>query len=307
LLRAFTNLIGDDAFDWLFVQSSTGRALSEQHVKGGMITQPQGFAAVEQHTDQESAEWIATVKNLAHDGSPTSQQTFINDEPPSFTVDPSGGIVVIRITASPAGRGPWQIDYERLDKSGSVEAGPTRVATGTSTTTGVQAVAGVTLSSHTLLVYRWDQTCQAIWLARDGHALTGPFAAPNCDVQRFHPLLDGGLVAETFHGFRGTDLQTQLESEIHDAQTQWDPLPAFLAGKSLREFFMLPGGRGYALRENGTNHSLQTFAPAGNACESVTRPEFDDGPLTIGRDGTLLVQDLRNKGCTFYWWPQLWR
>ena len=163
---------------------------------------------------------------------------------------------------------------------------------------------GVTLSSHTLAVYRWDETCQAIWLDRDGHALSDPFPAPNCQIQQLYPLLDSGLAVETY------DAQTRvthLDGEVHDAQTQWVPLPGFLAGKSIREFFMLPAGRGYALRENGTNHSLQTFAPAGNACSAVTRPELDGGPLSVGRDGTLLVQDLRNTGCKFYWWPQLWR
>jgi hypothetical protein len=219
-------------------------------------------------------------------------------------VDPAGGIVVIRATAPPTGVGPWQLDYQRLDRSGVPEAAPVRFASGTSTRLVTQPVAGVTLSSHTLVVYRWDNKCEAIWLGRGGDALTQPFAVPNCQIQKFYPMLDGGLAVETFVA---PTLETHLESEVHDAQTQWDALPEFLAGKNLREFFMLPGGRGYALRENGTNHSLQTFAPAGNACESVTRPEFDNGPLTIGRDGTLLVQDLRNKGCTFNWWPQLWR
>jgi hypothetical protein len=305
LARA-TPPVGGGASDWLFVQSTTGHTLSEQNSAiGMMLTQPQGFALIDAQNDPQSAEWIVKITNFAHDGSVTSQQGSGGDLNPVFVVDPSGGIVIITGTASPTGVGPWQLQYQRLDRNGVPEAGRVQFASGTSTTNGgIQAVSGVTLTSHTLVVYRWDNKCEAIWLGRGGEALTQPFAVPNCKIQKFYPLLDAGLAVETFDA---PTLVTHLESEVRDGQTQWDPPPDYLAGKNLREFFMLPGGRGYALRENGTDASLHTFAPSGNACAAVTRPELADGPLTIGRDGTLLIQDLRNKGCTFYWWPQLWR
>jgi hypothetical protein len=164
----------------------------------------------------------------------------------------------------------------------------------------------VTLNSHTLVVYKSDDQCEAVWLDRDGHALTQPFAVPNCHISQFYPLLDGGLAVETVVSLT---YQTHLESEVHDGQTEWTSLPDFLANRNLREFFLLPTGRGYALREFKlpADNSIQTFAPAGNACARVTRPELDKGPLSIGRDGTLLVQDFTSAGgCKFSWWPQLW-
>jgi hypothetical protein len=292
-------------YDWLFVRSSDGQVLGEQkfdEVRATILTQPQGFALFGTQPGTQAGTWILSATNVSHEGSIASEQSFTSNVVPSVTQDPAGGIVIITIAGRSVGSGAWEVDYQRLDRSGAPETGRVRVSSGTSAQQVVTPVAGVTLSSHTLVLYRWDGTCQAVWLDRQGNAMTPPFAAPNCQVTQFYPLLDGGLAVEVPNG----PFAPLLAYEIRDGQTQWEALPEFLANKSVAGFFLLPGGRGYALRGTDADRSLHTFDPAGNACASVTRPELDTGLPSIGRDGTLVVQDFAGGHCKFAWWAQLW-
>ena len=36
-------------------------------------------------------------------------------------------------------------------------------------------------------------------------------------------------------------------------------------------------------------------------------PVLDKGPVVIGRDGTLVEQDVSGAACTFRWYPQLFK
>jgi hypothetical protein len=115
---------------------------------------------------------------------------------------------------------------------------------------------------------------------------------------------DGSLALES------PDLEgnTFLAVRFPDAATTSSPLPEFLLDRTkLRELFLLPNGRGYALRQQGADHALEVFSSAGEKCGELTTPELAAGPFLIGRDGTLVEQDDTGAGCTFRWYPQLFR
>ena len=81
---------------------------------------------------------------------------------------------------------------------------------------------------------------------------------------------DGSLALES------PDLEgnTFLAVRFPDAAATSSPLPEFLLDRTkLRELFLLPNGRGYALRQQGADHALEVFSSAGEKCGELTTPE----------------------------------
>ncbi|MGZ5959292.1 MAG: hypothetical protein ACXWLI_12815, partial [Myxococcaceae bacterium] len=146
-------------------------------------------------------------------------------------------------------------------------------------------------------------SCRAVWLDRAGTKVSGEFTPATCRVHRFYPLLDGGLAVET----TSLDASHPVSAAVAPRTTTFGPAPDFLDGLSLRELFPLPEGKGYALREQGAGERFRLLLPQGDRCGELPAPALDRGPVQIGRDGTLVEQDLTGAGCRFRWYPGLFR
>jgi len=221
-----------------------------------------------------------------------------------FFADPAGGMVGIESSQSSTG---WTVTYSRFDAQGKPEGAARTVASAPAGSAGAPwALAGISLQEgHALVLWGFGRSsCTARWLDRGGEPLTEPFDPGRCNARALVPLLDGSLALES------SDLEANafLTVRFPDATSTSTPLPEFLLDRTkLRELFLLPNGRGYALRQQGADHALELFSGAGEKCGELTTPELPAGPLLIGRDGTLVEQDYTGAGCTFRWYPQLFR
>lgn len=290
---------------WAFYRASEGALLSRREWASGLgpvsfLAQPDGFTGIGFAGDasQESLDLYI----LGHDGAELSiahTPAFLGDGDP--VGDPSGGTVLFSVHRDKVA---WLLQFERYDAEGD------RTARGVDGAGGplpadVRWVAGVSTSGDTLVVFgpMSGAPCRAVWLDHDGARVSGDFAPPTCRIHRFYPLLDGRLAVET----ESLDASHSISAAVAPRATAFEASPAFLDGLSVRELFTLPGGKGYAVREQGAGERFRLFLPGGDSCGDLPAPALDRGPVQIGRDGTLVEQDLTGAGCRFRWYPGLFK
>jgi hypothetical protein len=283
--------------EFFFFDSTTGMNLGHlqtgENGPFGLLAQPHAYTGIS--VTGLFPNFATTVFGYSH----TGEQTTVTraGRNPIWSVDPAGGTVGIDLDTAP---GDSTVTYFRFDKDNLLER---RV----SLQGPVARIAFPIVSLHegdTLVVFNRElPPCSATWLDREGNQLTAPFALPSCQIGSGFPLLDGGLVL----GELDRNAENHLRYQIADRATAVTAAPDWLLDRSPRQFFLLPGGKGYAFRAQSTDRTIELRAPAGNLCGRWDRPELGTGPLEIGRDGTLVVQDFRGAGCSFSWWPQLFR
>ena len=290
---------------WSFFAAKTGRAVAswDADVDGPSDLWPQatGFVGV---TFSENAAGDALLR-VARVG--LDQAMGPATEVPgntAFAADPNGGFAAIHAGIED---GKLQVRYWRFDAAGV--ATKTAVPIATADAAGKPApwaTIGVTAKDgHALAIWGFtgaSSACQAAWVDAAGR-VTATFQPPACRVSTLYPLTDGSLAVDTYN----LEFVHSIAASVQDQSTSWDPAPDWLSGDSLREFFLLPGLRGYALRQNGPGHDLDVVAPGGKLCGTVRTAELSHGPLRLGLDGTLVEQDFTGAGCTFRWYPGLFK
>ncbi len=284
--------------DFFFFDSTTGMGVGQLHTgeQGpfSLLAQPHAYTGIS--VTGGFPIFATTVFGYSHTGEPTTVTQAGRN--PQWNVDPGGGTVGIDLDTAP---GDSTVTYFRFDKNNALERRVTLPGL-------VARMAFPVVSLHegdTLVVFTRDfQTCSGTWLDREGNQITAPFALPSCHISNGFPLLDGGVV---LGDQEPPTLEVHLRYQIADRGTTVTAAPDWLLDRTPRDFFLLPGGKGYAFRAASTDRTIELRAPAGNLCGRWDRPELGNGPLLIGRDGTLVVQDFRGPGCTFSWWTQLFR
>jgi len=166
--------------------------------------------------------------------------------------------------------------------------------------------AGVAISGHALVFWEDPDGCWARWIDREGTLLTPPFHPPACAPLALLPLLDGGLALQS----RDARNDLAISARMLDAKPEWAAPPRFLRDNPHLDgegLFLLPAGKGYALRDRSARDELRLLDREGNLCGKVVLPDLAPGTFSVGRDGTLLTQSYAGSGCVFRWWPQLFR
>jgi hypothetical protein len=293
--------------DWAFFPSKGGGPLATWAATPGgpsdLVPQPGGGFIGLEWGDGAGGEPVLVVHGIAHDGTagPRTQVQGLA----TVAADPDGGLVVVNGRLAPDGK--LTIAWSRFDASGAPVK--TAVPIAVADASGKPApwmVAGVSANEGRALVL-WgftggSSTCAAAWVDRQGK-VAATFEPPICRIQRLYPLAGGGLLVETFN----LESVRTITAAVEDQSTSWDAPSAWIAGTSARELFLLPGSRGYALRQEGPGHDLEVIAPGGARCGTVRTAELGFGPFRVGLDGTLVEQDLRDSGCTFRWYPGLFK
>ncbi len=284
---------------WAFYGASDGARLRLQEWASGLgpvslLAQPDGFTGIEFTGDAREID----LHNIAGDGKEVSiSHTLAREAEGVAVADPSGGTVAFAVTRESAAS---TLEFQRFDAQGSLSANG--AVASAEPDTQVSWVAGVSTGGDTLVVFAFaDRPCRAVWLDRAGKAVSAGFAPGTCRIHRFYPLLDGGLAVET----SSLDASHSIANVVGPRGTAFIAAPDWLDGRNLREFFILPGLKGYALREQGAGERFRLFLPGGESCGELAAPTLERGPVQIGRDGTLIEQDLTGAGCTFRWHPQL--
>jgi hypothetical protein len=212
---------------------------------------------------------------------------------------PTGGFAVVDGEISSSG---WSVGFRRIDANGSAAGARVLIASGPERPTVVpQVVAAISPLGHTLVFYETSSLCRAQWLDKDGQPLTPQFEPAGCaEVGSLLPLVDGAMVYVTLD----SQSYRHARAAFADASAVPGPVPSFLAQDPvmLRGYNLLPGGKGYAIWNDG----LEIYAPAGNKCGTVHAADAI-GPPRVGLDGSLLVADWRDPACGTAWWPQVWR
>jgi hypothetical protein len=289
---------------WAFYRSADGTLLSRREWTSGLgpvtlLSQPEGFTGIGFALDASPP--ALDLYSLGPDGTERSiahTPAVVGDGDP--VADPSGGTVLFSVHRDAA---VWLLQFERYDAQGNRTARAVDGAGGP-LAQDVRWVAGVTTGGDTLVVSGpVGGPCRAMWLDREGARVSGQFVPATCRIHRFYPLLDGGLLVET----TSLDASHVVSGVVPARATAFEPAPAFLDGLSVRDLFLLPGGKGYALREQGSGEGLRLLLPDGEGCGALAGPVPGDGPVQIGRDGTLVEQDMTGAGCRFRWRPRLFR
>jgi hypothetical protein len=289
---------------WSFYRASDSALLRRRDWASGegpiaLLAQPEGFTGLELVGETRQIE----LRTLDHGGQDVSvAQTLATDAEGTVAAVPAGGIVVFTVDHAGAG---YTLRFERYDPEGALVADSV-VATGDTASAAqrVSAVAGVTTEGDTLVVFGpTDRPCRGVWLDAAGQKTSAFFAPRVCRLSQLFPLLDGSLLVESY----SLDASPFVAGRMPARATELSDAPPWVAGAELRELFTLPGDRGYALRRQGPGHPIEVFSPAGRKCGELTKPVLDKGPVTVGRDGTLVEQDYTGAGCTFRWYPQLFR
>jgi hypothetical protein len=286
---------------WSFFRAVDGSVLSSHAYPAGtgptvLISQPQGFTGVELLAADPPRVDLHGIDAAGHD------LTTMTTDVAAVVPDAEGGVVGFALTRAKAG---FTLRYERFDARGNRVA--SAVAASGNTVAPDQAVpwvAGVSVNGDTLLVFGpTDRPCSAVWLDRNGAAVSAVFTPSSCAVRALHPLVDGGLAVEGVD----QDGNAFVAAAVAPRSARFEDAPAWLARAHLREFFLLPGGRGYALRRQGAGSGVEVFSSTGARCGELVTPELGNGPFVVGRDGTLVEQDLGGDACTFRWHPGLFR
>jgi hypothetical protein len=286
---------------WSFFRAADGSVLSSHAYPAGtgptaLIAQPQGFTGVELLAADPPRIGLHAIDARGDDLATT--RTDVEAVVP----DPQGGAVGFALTRAKAA---FTLRYERFDAAGKLAASAL-AATGNTVAPeeGVSWVAGVSVSGDTLLVFGpTDRPCSAVWLDRAGAAVSAVFAPSSCTVRALLPLADGRLAVEAVD----QDQNAFIAASAAPRAARFDGAPAWLAQARLRELFLLPGGRGHALRRQGAGRGVELFSPGGARCGEFVTPELGNGPFVLGREGTLVEHDLGGQACTFRWYPALFR
>ncbi|HEY6909440.1 MAG TPA: hypothetical protein VI356_08735 [Myxococcales bacterium] len=286
---------------WSFFRARDGSVVSSHAYPAGsgptaLIAQPDGFTGVELLAADPPRIDLHAIDAQGHDLATTSADVD------ALVPDPAGGAVGFALTRA---RAAFTLRYERFDAKGRLAA--SAVAATGSTAAPDQAVpwvAGVSTSGDTLLVFGpVDQPCSAVWLDRAGAAVSAVFRPSPCRIRALLPLADGSLAVDAVD----QDQNASIAAAAVPRSARFGSAPAWLAQARLRELFLLPGGRGNALRRQGAGAGVELFSPAGARCGEFAPPELGSGPFVLGRDGTLVEQDLGGQACTFRWYPALFR
>ena len=291
---------------WPFYRAADGVLLSRQEFADGtgpdaLFSQPQGFIGVAAR-DVGSGQPHVVVRGFARDGTPGASTDIPGRA--AFATEPEGGLALVNWFLTP--HATVEVTYWHFDQTGHpLEIGKPVGIDDPTGRTDPWAIVGVSVNDgHALVVWGWTASpCFAIWVNREGGAIGSGFQPPTCRVHRLLPLLDGAMAVETYN----LDAVNTITAVVPDGSQAWTAAPAWLAGRSLREFVLLPNGRGYALRQSGAQAPLEIVEPSGTSCGAVATPELGKGPLQIGRDGTLVEQDSDGASCTFRWYPQLFK
>jgi hypothetical protein len=285
---------------WTFYSSARGAVLESARAHPGelpamLLPQPLGFAGF-----QGGQLWT-----YSHDGSLVARNP-IPVRPDAFAADPGGGVAIAGVMRLPGSM--YSVTWQRFDKSGRPESTQQLAAGGPLTQKdAVRVVAlGVAVSGHALVFWEDLDGCWARWVDRDGTLLTPPFHPPTCAVLAVLPLLDGGLILES----RDARNDVVISARVTDGKDEWSPPPRFLLDNPHLDdegLFLLPAGKGYALRDRSAREELRLFDREGSLCGRVVLPDLAPGTFSIGRDGTLVTQSYAGSGCVFHWWPQLFR
>ncbi|HZX97375.1 MAG TPA: hypothetical protein VFE90_22860, partial [Myxococcales bacterium] len=281
---------------WSFVRAADGLQLSRLEYAPGtgpltVLAQPQGFTGLEPVGSPATIDLHAFTAQGA-------DLSVAHSSASAVLPDPAGGSVAFVLTRD---RTSFSLRFHRYDAAGKLTV-DSQAATGSAPDLGVSWVAGVALEGRTLLVYgATGMACHALWLDVRGSPVSAVFEPSICDIRQLRPLLDGSLAVEGLD----RDRNPTIAGVIAPLGTRVSAAPAWLLG--MRELFLLPAGRGYALRRQGTSRPLELISPEGETCGALTTPEMGNGPLSVGRDGTLVEQDLTGTGCTFRFYPQLFR
>jgi hypothetical protein len=286
---------------WSFVRAADGARISSHDYPAGtgptaLIAQPRGFTGLELLAADPPRVDLHDI-NAAGDDFATTRTDVAAVVP-----DPEGGVVGFALIRA---RASFTLRYERFDATGTLAASAV-AATGSTVAPDqpVPWVAGVSVKGDTLLVFGpTDRPCSAVWLDRGGTAVSAVFTPSVCRIRALRPLADGALAVEG----EDQDQNAFIAAAVAPRSTRLGDAPAWLAQARLRELFLLPGGRGYALRRQGAGAGLEVFSPAGVRCGEPAIPELGNGPFLVGRDGTLVEQDLTGAACTFRWHPALFR
>ena len=286
---------------WSFFRAADGSVASSHPYPAGtgptaLISQPQGFTGVELLAADPPRVNLHGIDAAGHDFATTTTDVA------AVVPDPEGGVVGFALNRAKAG---FTLRYERFDARGNRLA--SAVAASGNTVAPDQPVpwaAGVSVNGDTLLVLGpIDRACSAVWLDRNGRAVSAAFTPSLCAIRALRPLVDGGLAVEGVD----QDGNAFVAAAVAPRAARFEDAPAWLARAHLREFFLLPGGRGYALRRQGAGSGVEVFSPTGGRCGELVTPELGSGPFVLGRDGTLVEQDLGGEACTFRWHPGLFR
>ncbi|MGE5047630.1 MAG: hypothetical protein ACM3PC_03595 [Deltaproteobacteria bacterium] len=286
---------------WSFFRAQDGSVISSHAYPAGtgptaLIAQPQGFIGVELLAADPPRVDLHGIDAEGHDLATTSADVE------AVVPDPGGGAVGFALTRAKAG---FTLRYERFDAAGRLAASAV-AATGSTAAPDqpVPWVAGVSVSGDTLLVFGpAGQPCSAVWLDRAGVAVSAVFRPSLCRIRALLPLADGRLAIDAVD----QDQNAFIAAAAVPRSPLFGDAPAWLAQAHVRELFLLPGGRGHALRRQGAGRGVELVSPAGLRCGEFATPELGNGPFVLGRDGTLVEQDLGGQACTFRWYPGLFR
>ncbi|HZR07319.1 MAG TPA: hypothetical protein VFA79_01975 [Myxococcales bacterium] len=284
---------------WAFYAGSDGTRLGLQEWASGLgpvslLAQPDGFTGIEFTGDAREID----LHDIAGDGKEGSITHTQAREPEGAVVAvPSGGTVAFAVSGDSTAS---NLQFQRFDAHGNLAASATVASA--EPDAQVTWVAGVATGGDTLVVFSFaGRPCRGIWLDAAGKPVSASFAPPNCRIHRFYPLLDGSLAAE----ISSLDASHSIAFAFAPRAVASTAAPAWLEGRNLREFFILPSDKGYALRDMGAGQRFRLVLPDGDSCGELAAPILELGPVQIGRDGTLVEQDLTGAGCTFRWYPGL--
>ena len=212
-------------------------------------------------------------------------------------MDPSGGVAAVRTYKSTA---EWVSEYQRFDTFGAVESSWVRIDSGAAPN---QVVAvGVPLSGHALVLEAISSpsSMQARWLNRDGTPLTDWFPVAGAEFPEFHFLMDGSLVLRFWP-------DSDFKYRFEDGKPAVSPLPTWLQQRSLNQFFVVRGGKGYASwgSQGPCPGQLEVLAASsGTSCGCMAVPGLLPD-ASIGRDGSLIVPP--QGSCHYNLYPQFLR
>ncbi|MFL5426090.1 MAG: hypothetical protein ACJ783_13730, partial [Myxococcales bacterium] len=276
-----------------------------------VYSQPSGFTALQRFPAGIGG---SALENWSHDGVRVSSRVFAADESNSelgtsaIGVDPSGGTAAVK-TFLTTDKG-WITAYQRFDKTGVPETGEVRIDAGERY---IFHAVGVALSGHALVVSavggRNGQLprLQARWFARDGTAISQPFALQT-GWPRLQFLMDGSVVL----ALAPTLLDPfTFVNRIEDGVAVAGPLPDWLQQRSGNQLFPVRSGKAYATWGGGgqCGSDLEVVASgSGKSCGCLKVPQLSRS-TSFARDGSLIVPHLDTPGfgCAYDLYSKLLR
>jgi hypothetical protein len=275
-----------------------------------VYSQPSGFTSF--HVSGTSGG--SSIISWSHEGKNAGTTPVVDRDPgplseyPSSAVgiDPSGGTVAVRSYKDPTR--DWVTELQRLDKSGQVESPWATIDTGKHFASGV----GVALSGHALVLQAMGApppgNWRGRWFARDGTALTDWFTFTADSYPYLQFLVDGSVVAHysnSGHIALGAGWQFRFE----DGKEGAGKPPDWLAQRYAGQFAVIRNGRGYASWNAGKCGEADAVeilaASSGKSCGCLAVPDPVKGPVSVGRDGSLIVAHQQNGPCQYKLYPQL--